>query len=176
MSEPYPFGMGGVRLLYAERADYSRPILLGTRIIGSDSSYHLFAQSDAVKQRLEAEIAASRCIDNRVHPTSLELRAAVASITFFEYVSAEHGGRWGTPRIIEHDNWHRIFWIFLKLFEANAGFIARWEDRYSYMRDLWEREPHHFVDELAVTTLTDDCGKSYSTRNGEVLLEYVDKI
>lgn len=176
MNEPYPFGMGNIRLLHVENSAPPPSILLGTRIIGSNSSYFLFGRSKEVKQELETEIAASRCIDDRVHPTSLELRAAVASITFFECVAAQSGDRSDTPKIIEHDNWHRMFWIFLRLFEGNFGFIARWEDRYTYMRDLWEKEPHHSVGELRMTSLDDDSGKSYSTSDGTVLLEYVDKM
>lgn len=176
MTKPYPFGPGNIRLLYSERSAQAPPILLGTRTIDCQDSIHLFAESDIVKQHLENEIAASRGIDDRVHPTSLELRAAVSSITFFECVAAEHHGRHGTPKVIEHDNWHRIFWTFLRLFESGAGFIANWEDRYTYTRDLWEKEPKYSVDQLTVKSLTEDCGKSYSTPDGRTLLEYVDKI
>lgn len=176
MNEPYPFGMGHIRLLYAETSVPASPIVLGTRIVGSSSSGFLFCRSDAVKKELETEIAASRCIDDRVHPTSLELRAAVASITFFEHVAAQQPRRPSTPKIIEHDNWHRIFWTFVRLFERNAGFIARWEDRYTYMQDLWENEPRHAIGDLCATSLPDDSGKCYSTCDGRVLLEYVDKL
>jgi len=176
MNEPYPFGAGGIRLLYAERIPNASPILLGARTLERSDSIHLFANSDLVKQHLEVEITGSRCIDDRVHPASLELRAAVSSITFFECVAAEHDGRWGTTKVIEHDNWQRIFWTFVRLFESGSGFLARWEDRYDYMKELWEKEPRYHVNDLCVKSLADDCGKCYTTASGEVLLEYVDKM
>jgi hypothetical protein len=175
-NDPYPFGLGKKRLLFSERAESAKPILLGTRTLEPGDSIHLFAESDAVKTQLEAAIAQSRTLDCRIHPTPIELRSAVYSITFFECVAAEHNGRWGTPKVIEHDNWQHIFWIFLRLFECGCGFLARWEDRYTYMNDLWENERRYKIDELSVRSLTDDCGKSYSTPDGRTLLEYVDKI
>ena len=176
MNDPYPFGLGDIRLLYSDRAVNAQPILLGTRTLESSNIIHLFATSDVVKAELENEIAQSRCTDGHVHPTSLELRAAVSSITFFEYVAAEHNEKWGTPKVIEHDNWHRIFWTFLRLFEGGDGFLARWDDRYSYMPDLWDNETRYSVDELSVAMLADDCGKSYSTADGQTLLQYADKM
>lgn len=176
MNEPYPFGAGGIRLLYAERVPNASPILLGTRTHGGDNSIHLFANSDLVKQQLEIEIIGSRCIDDRVHPTSLELRAAVSSITFFECVASENNGRWGTPKVVQHDNGQRVFWTFVRLFEKGFGFLARWEDRYNYMKELWQEEPRYHINDVCVKSLTDDCGKCYTTANGKVLLEYVDKM
>ena len=172
----YPFGLGTNRLLFSERADVAQPILLGTHTLECNSSIHLFAKSDHVKKLLELEIAENRNVDGRVHPTAIELRAAIFSITFFESVAAEHNGRWGTPKVIEHDNWHRMFWTFLRLFERGSGFIARWHDHNNYMSDLWDSEPKYTVDQLCVTSLNDDCGKLYSLPNGEPLLEYVDRL
>jgi hypothetical protein len=162
--------------LHAERFPNPPPILLGARTLEKTNSIHLFANSDLVKQQLEIEISASRCIGDRVHPVSLELRAAVSSITFFECVAAEHHGRWGTPRVIEHDNWQRIFWTFVRLFETRSGFLARWENGYDYMKEFWEKEPPYHVDELCIKSLPDDCGKSYAMASGKVLLEYVNRI
>ena len=176
MNDPYPFGLGDKRLLFSERADNAQPILLGTRTLEFNDSIHLFAKSDVVKTQLEAEISQSRGLNSRVHPTPIELRSAVYSITFFEYVAAEHNGRWATPKVIEHDNWHRIFWIFVRLFESGNGFLARWEDRYSYMNELWSNERRYKIDELSAKSLTDDCGKAYLTSDGQTLLEYVDKM
>jgi hypothetical protein len=175
-NEPYPFGLGTKRLLFSERADEAQPIVLGTRTLDYSSPIHIFAKSDHVKNLLELDIAANRGTDSRVHPTAIELRAAIYSINFFESVAAEHNGRWGTPRIIEHDNWQRMFWAFIRLFESGTGFVARWEDRYTYMSDLWDSEPKYSVSELCVTSLVDDCGKLYSLHNGEPLLEYVAKM
>ncbi|HEY4263253.1 MAG TPA: hypothetical protein VGM98_24035 [Schlesneria sp.] len=132
--------------------------------------------SNLVKAELETEIARIRGIDDRVHPTLLELRAAVSSITFFECVATEFNGRWGTPQIIKNDNWHRIFWIFVRLFECGTGFIAKWEDRYTFTKGLWDNEPRYSAGDLCATSLTDDCGKAYSLHDGETLLEYVDKV
>lgn len=176
MNAPYPFGLGDFRLLYSECSSDASPILLGTRTQDYRDSMHLFAPSDVVKQQLEIDIIRSRGIDDRVHPELLELRAAVSSITFFECVAAEDDGRWGTPKVIEHDNWQRIFWTFVRLFESGVGFLARWEDRFSDMKELWEKEPRYSVDQLRVTALSEDCGKCYSTATGQILLEYVDKI
>ena len=175
-NEPYPFGMGSIRLRFSEHAATAPPLLLGTRALECDNPIHIFADSDVVKTQLEIEIANSRCTDGLVHPTSLELRAAVSSITFFECVASEHDGKHGAPKVIEHDNWHRIFWTFLRLFENGSGFIANWEDRYTYMRDLWHNEPRYSINELTVTSLVDDCEKSYSNSSGTTLLEYVDKL
>lgn len=175
-SESYPFGMGDIRLLYSEKSAEAQPILLGTRSLDLTNPVHLFANSDVVKARLEIEIAESRCANDRVHPTSLELRAVVSSITFFECVAADHGGRHGATKVIEHDNWHRVFWTFLRLFESGDGFLARWDGRYAYMKEQWVNEPRYSVGDLCVTTLTDECGKSYSLPTGETLLEYVDKL
>jgi len=176
MDEPYPFDASAIRLPYSEHAADAPPILPGTRTLEWGNPIHLFAASDVVKRQLEIEIDGSRCMDDRVHPTSLELRAAASSITFFECVAAEQGGRYGTIKVIEHDNWHRIFWAFLRLFEGGNGFLAGWENRYTYMPELWEKEPRYAVGELCVKSLPDDCGKSYSTANGNKLLEYVDVI
>ena len=176
MNDPYPFGSGDIRLWHSDRAANAQPILLGTRTLEPSHSVHLFANYDVVKTELENAITESRGIDDRVHPTSLELRAAVSSITFFECVAAEHNGRCGTPKVIEHDNWHRIYWTFLRLFEGGNGFLARWEDRYTNMSDLWGKETRYTVDKLSVRMLADDCGKSYSNKDGETLLEYVDRM
>ena len=176
MTKPYPFGPGDIRLLFSERSEAARPILLGTRTSDPRDSIHLFAKSDVVKRDLEKTIASWQGVDNRVHPNALELRAAVSSITFFECVAAQDSGRTRTPHVIEHDNWHRIFWVFVGLFESGSGFIARWEDRYSYMRELWENEPKYAVGQLTVSSLTGGCGKAYSTPEGRQLFEYVDSI
>ncbi len=172
----FPFSFGSIRLLHSERSATAPPILLGTRSFERQNSIHLFANSDVVKQQLEIEIAASRCTDDRVHPTSLELRAAVASITFFECVADQHDGRYGTTKVIEHDNWHRIFWVFVQLFERGDGFLAQWEDRFSYMRELWAKEPRYYLKDLRVESLPEDSGKSFQAPDGSTLLQYTNKI
>lgn len=176
--DPYPFGLGKRRLPLSQWSAKAQPILLGTRTLEYGNSFHLFASSDDVKKLLEIEIAQDRGWgwDPRVHPTAIELRAAVYSITYFECVAAEYNGRWGVPKVIEQDNWRRIFWTFLRLFDNGAGFIAKWEDRYSYINELWVQEPRYKVTDLSVSSLADDCGKSYSLPSEETVLEYVNAI
>lgn len=172
----YPFHLGRKRLMFSERTEQAKPILLGTRTFETGSGIHLFARSDLVKRGLEREIIEDRSCNARVHPSAIELRAAILTITFLECVAADDTIRDDRPKVIEHDNWGRIFWAFVELFESGDGFLSRWEDRYSYTRDLWHNEPRYSVDQLSVASLTGKCGRSYSLPNGQILLEYVDSI
>jgi len=96
------------RLVYSEHHN-GESILLGTRSLDYRSSIHLFADSHLVRTELESKIEGSRCFDDRVHPTYLELNVALSTVTFFESVAAMHNREYGALKIIEHDNWHRMF-------------------------------------------------------------------
>lgn len=162
--------------MFSERAEQAQPILLGTRTYETSGGIHIFAKSDLVKRDFERRIARERSWDARVHPSAIELRAAVLTITFLECVAADPNTSDDRPQVIEHDNWGHIFWAFVELFESGDGFLSRWEDRYSYTRHLWHNEPRYSVDQLSVATLNGKCGKSYSLPDGQILLEYVDSI
>ena len=66
----------------------------------------------------------------------------------------------------------------IRLFEADHGFIVELNESEKFtVFNTSEpfRSLKHKISDLQLTMLTDDCGKSYS-RNGEILLEYVDRI
>ena len=179
VDQPYPFGMGGIVLDYPELAGQEVPILLGTRIVVPSGDYHLFASSNLVKDQLECRIQSATSsyeTFRTVHPNLLELRAAIATITFLERVALRHQHRWGTVKILENDNWNTINWIFIGLFEDNQGFIARWQDQFCYQPELWKDEIHYKASDLSVKSLEGDSGKAYYSKSGQLLLEYVNRI
>jgi len=67
----------------------------------------------------------------------------------------------------------------IRLFEAGKGFIVELEESrqfYAFCTTAPLGQTKFKIDDLEMTVLTDDCGKSYSTRSGVAMLEYVDRI
>ena len=177
MKSRYPFSFGDIWLPLPEHAGQERDILVAIPVAQRRSDTFLFAQSGDVKSELQSRLTRFKT-NGSIHPNALELAATIACLTFFERLHCNDPQN-GSPKPIENDNWNSTYWAFIKLFESDRGFIARLDDSQQF-RVFNTAEPlestTYRVADLKMTMLTDDSGKSYSTNDGETLLEYVDRI
>ncbi len=169
-----PFDLSKIELPYPEHED-APPVIVCTPILQPIKDYHLFVQSDQLKELLLKDLSGYGQRPSP-HPTALELFAAYYTITFHERSAKAHSYWEYSPRVIANDNWGRINWACIALFEAGNGYISRWEGRFLYSSEIPDDEPQYRVNDLILTRLTEDCGKSYATTKGEIVLEYVDRI
>ena len=112
------------------------------------------------------------------HPNRLELDATIACLTFFENVrrNVPHST---SKKLIQNDNWNVTYSSMVHLFGIGRGYIQELDEPEQFqVFDLADdlEKPEYWVSDLEMAILEHDCGKTYSTSSGEILLEHVDRI
>jgi hypothetical protein len=151
-----------------------RKLLIALPVQEPRGDRFLFASSDELKRELASRRSRWNGTD---HPNGLELDATISCLTFFENVLRENAHS-PAQKLIQNDNWNATYWSMIRLFESGHGFIVELNESEQFTvfntAELLASTKHR-IDDLKLTMLTGDCGKSYS-HNGKILLEYVDRI